>query len=164
MMARPSAYMMAPVQSTRIVPKRSAIPPANGWPIPQSRFCRAKAPENTSRPQPLAIDSGVRNWPAAERGPKVSKPIRQPHRTIRPGVRQASGLIALVGASSLMESGAAALMLILPGRGNIGPSSHSPNLLPSEPHPVGAWQPVALEGLERAGAKCYIGFARNEDN
>ena len=39
-------------------------------PAPHSRFWIAIASANTSRPQPLACDSGVRNWPSAERGPK----------------------------------------------------------------------------------------------
>ena len=44
----------APAHSTRTVPKRSAIAPANGWPTPHSRFWIASANENTSRPQPFA--------------------------------------------------------------------------------------------------------------
>src|SRR6266700_4969013 len=83
---------MAPEQSTRMVPKRSAIAPAKGCPNPHTRFWIANAKENTSRPQPLANDRGVRNWPAAERGPKVSLPIRQPHRTTLAGVRHDSCL------------------------------------------------------------------------
>ncbi len=109
--------MMAPVQSTRIVPKRSAIPPENGWPMPHNRSWMAKADENTSRPQPLANEIGVRNWPAAERGPKVSRPIKQPQSTISAGVRQASSLVALIS----LDCGAAVLMVIsFPSLANIG--------------------------------------------
>src|SRR5580693_3158533 len=119
MMARPSPYMMAPAHSTRTVPKRSAIAPANGCPTPHNRFWMANAIENTSRPQPLANDSGVRNWPAAERGPNESMPIRQPQRTIMAGVRQVStteaGLNAL-GSAVAME------ILLVPSqhRGSLG--------------------------------------------
>src|SRR5256885_3346044 len=70
------------------MPKRSATAPANGWPMPQSRFCSAKASANTSRPQPFAWDMGVRKKPNAERGPKPSSEIRQPQRMITSGVRQ----------------------------------------------------------------------------
>src|ERR1700674_542147 len=48
----------------------------------------ASANENTSRSQWLAMDSGVRNWPTAERGPKLSMAMRQPHKTMTVGVRQ----------------------------------------------------------------------------
>src|SRR5262249_46793028 len=52
-------------------------------------FCRASASENTSRPQPFAVDIGVRKKPSAERGPKLTSEMRQPHSTIRAGTRQA---------------------------------------------------------------------------
>jgi hypothetical protein len=79
---------MAPVQTTRMVPKRSAIMPPSGWPIPQSRFCNASANANTSRPQWLAFDSGVRKKPIVERGPKAISVIRQPMPITSAGVRQ----------------------------------------------------------------------------
>src|ERR1700722_7223770 len=71
----------------------------------------ANAIENTSRPQPLANDSGVRNWPAAERGPNVSMPMRQPQRTMTAGVRQVSTTEA-----GSRASGSLTLITILPGR------------------------------------------------
>jgi hypothetical protein len=86
--ARPAAYMRAPTQSTRMVPKRSAIAPANGWPSPHSRFCKASASASTSRPQPLARDSGVRKRPSEDRGPKVRMAMRQPKTMMTAGVRQ----------------------------------------------------------------------------
>jgi hypothetical protein len=49
--ARPAANISAPAQSTRTVPKRSAMMPASGWPIPHNRFCNASAKAKTSRPQ-----------------------------------------------------------------------------------------------------------------
>src|SRR5262245_13361584 len=52
--------------------------PAIGWPMPQSRFCSASANANTSRPQPLACDIGVKKNPSAERGPNDSTETRQP--------------------------------------------------------------------------------------
>ena len=70
------------------MPKRSATAPANGWPMPHSRFCSAKASANTSRPQPFAADIGVRKKPKAERGPKPISEIRQPHTMMTAGVRQ----------------------------------------------------------------------------
>jgi hypothetical protein len=79
---------MAPTLSTRTMPNRSAIAPANGWPIPHSRFCSAKASAKTSRPQPFAADIGVRKKPKAERGPNPISEIRQPHRMMTAGVRQ----------------------------------------------------------------------------
>ena len=72
------------------MPKRSATAPANGWPMPQSRFCSAKASAKTSRPQPFAADMGVRKKPKAERGPKPISEIRQPHTMMTAGVRQSS--------------------------------------------------------------------------
>ena len=80
---------------TRLAPKRSAMPPANGWPTPHSKFWMAKAIENTSRSQWLACDSGARKKPSEERGPKLIKEIRQPHTTTTSGVRQPTALIAL---------------------------------------------------------------------
>src|SRR5581483_2137670 len=64
--------------------------PAKGWPTPQRRFWIANAMENTSRPQPCANDSGVRNWPTAERGPKLNSAIKQPQKITTAGVRQVS--------------------------------------------------------------------------
>ncbi|MGH6784272.1 MAG: hypothetical protein ACREBP_06550, partial [Sphingomicrobium sp.] len=71
-----------------MVPKRSAMAPANGWPIPQRMFCIANANPNTSRPQSLACDIGVRKKPSVARGPKLIMEMRQPHSTITAGVRQ----------------------------------------------------------------------------
>src|SRR3954447_11821844 len=50
----------------------------------------ATASENTSRPQPWVIDSGVRNCPSAERGPNAIIATAQPHRMTTSGVRQPS--------------------------------------------------------------------------
>src|SRR4051812_6222003 len=69
------------------MPKRSAMAPANGWPMPQSRFCSAKARAKTSRPQPFADVIGVRNSPKADRGPKPNSEIKQPHKIMTAGVR-----------------------------------------------------------------------------
>src|SRR5262249_60079852 len=70
-----------------MVPKRSAIGRANGWPKPQRMFWIASARPNTSRPQPLACDMGVRKKPSVARGPKLIIETRQPHKTITAGVR-----------------------------------------------------------------------------
>src|SRR5436309_14599393 len=80
---------MAPALITRTVPKRSAIAPASGWPMPHNRFWIASASANTSRPQPFASDQGLRKNPSEERGPKVRTAIRQPQITITVGVRHA---------------------------------------------------------------------------
>src|SRR5262245_10603683 len=79
---------MAPAHNNRTAPKRSATPPANGRPTPHSRVSKALPSEDTSRPPLPATDSGVRNWPIAERGPKLSKAMRQPQPTTKAGVRQ----------------------------------------------------------------------------
>src|ERR1700683_3215237 len=88
-MIRPAAYITAPAAITRRLPKRSAIAPANGCPIPHSRFWIASARPNTSRPQENSRLIGCMKKPKVERGPNVSMPIRQPHTTITSGVRQA---------------------------------------------------------------------------
>src|SRR5215510_11090818 len=62
--------------------------PAKGCAAPHNRFCMASASENTSRPQPLSSDIGVKKKPSAERGPNERTAIRQPHTMITPGVRQ----------------------------------------------------------------------------
>src|SRR5215471_1031493 len=62
--------------------------PANGWPRPQRMFWIASASPNTSRPQSLACDIGVRKKPSVARGPKLIMEMRQPHSTITSGVRQ----------------------------------------------------------------------------
>src|SRR6188768_791417 len=79
---------MAPADSTRTGPKRSANAPANGCTAPQIRFCSAIANENASRPQPRSNDIGDRNWPSAERGPKAINAIAQPTAISTIGVRQ----------------------------------------------------------------------------
>src|SRR3954471_21079579 len=78
---------MAPADSTRTGPKRSAMAPANGCAAPHSRFCSAIANEKVSRPQPRSNDMGDRNWPSAERGPNASSAIAQPHAIKTIGVR-----------------------------------------------------------------------------
>src|SRR5262249_60221659 len=55
---------------------------------PQRRFWSASASPNTSRPQSLACDIGVRKKPSVARGPKLIMEMRQPHSTITSGVRQ----------------------------------------------------------------------------
>ena len=51
-------------------------------------FWIASANPNTSRPQPLACDIGVRNKPSVERGPKLNERDHAAARTITAGVRQ----------------------------------------------------------------------------
>ena len=51
-------------------------------------FWIASARPNTSRPQSLACDMGVRKNPSVARGPKLIMEMRQPHTTITSGVRQ----------------------------------------------------------------------------
>ena len=51
-------------------------------------FWIASARPNTSRPQSLACDIGVRKKPSVARGPKLIMETRQPHSTITSGVRQ----------------------------------------------------------------------------
>src|SRR5262245_11198154 len=70
-----------------MVPKRSAIAPANGWPMPQRIFWIARANPNTSRPQSLACDMGLRKKPSVARGQKLIIEMKQPHTTITTGVR-----------------------------------------------------------------------------
>src|SRR5262249_9905619 len=48
------------------------------------------------RPQPCAVDSGVRKKPRPDRGPKVRMAIRQPLPTISAGARQPSDLCAML--------------------------------------------------------------------
>src|SRR6188474_313368 len=58
----------------------------------------AIANENASRPQPCSNDSGVRNWPSAERGPNAMSEIAQPTAISTAGVRQEasfSGAVAV---------------------------------------------------------------------
>src|SRR5690606_23995229 len=62
--------------------------PANGWPMPHSRFWIARAKANASRPQPWATDIGSRKKPKVERTPKPIRAIRQPQTTMTVGVRQ----------------------------------------------------------------------------
>src|SRR5262245_44414905 len=62
--------------------------PANGWPRPQRMFWIASARPNTSRPQSLACDIGVRKKPSVARGPKLIMEMKHPHTTITAGVRQ----------------------------------------------------------------------------
>src|SRR5262249_3273203 len=86
--ASPAAQAIAPVHSTRTAPYRSATPPANGWNAPHNRFWIARAQPNTSRPQWYSSDIGLRNWPTAERGPKLSIAMAQPQAMTKTGVRQ----------------------------------------------------------------------------
>ena len=67
------------------MPKRSATAPANGAPTPQSKFWIAMARLNTSRPQPYSATMGNWNSPAAARGPKVMRAMRQPAPTTSSG-------------------------------------------------------------------------------
>src|SRR5690606_13460155 len=62
--------------------------PANGWPMPHSRFWIARAKANASRPQPWATDIGSRKKPKVERTPKPIRAIRQPQTMMTVGVRQ----------------------------------------------------------------------------
>src|SRR5688500_1839831 len=62
--------------------------PAIGCPAPHSNICKARPRENTSRPQPCATDTGVRNSPSVERGPKPSADTAAPQTRITAGVRQ----------------------------------------------------------------------------
>src|SRR5438874_12846616 len=78
-----------------MAPKRSAIAPENGCAAPYSSVCIATDSANTSRPQPLAFDSGVRKKPSAERGPNAIIAMRQPQTKITAGVRQVNGLAAV---------------------------------------------------------------------
>ena len=103
MSASPSPYMTAPVHSTRTRPKRSAIMPASGWPTPQSRFCSASAKANTSRPQWLALDMGVRKKPCVERGPYAMIAMRQPNPTITAGVRHVASSPECARAGTTLE-------------------------------------------------------------
>ena len=92
------------MQSTRTAPKRSATAPANGWPKPHSRFWIASASEKASRPQPRSNDSGDRNWPSDERGPKESNAIAQPTAISTAGVRQEASFND-AGATDISTSG-----------------------------------------------------------
>ena len=56
----------------------------------------ASARPNTSRPQPLALDSGVRKKPSDERGPKLMTAITQPQAIRTAGVRQPTSLAGAV--------------------------------------------------------------------
>src|SRR3954453_11231459 len=87
-MNRPAAYNTAPAHITRRVPKRSAIAPEIGWPMPHNRFWIATASPNTSRPHENSLLIGCRKNPNVERGPNVNMPIRHPQMMITSGVRQ----------------------------------------------------------------------------
>src|SRR5262245_59286615 len=87
-----------------MAPKRSATAPANGWQAPHSSIWMASARAKTSRPHPCADDIGVRNRPSAERGPKPSVLIRQPHTRITAGVRQVTK-VEVGGLNSIGRSG-----------------------------------------------------------
>ena len=76
--AVPSAYSTPPTASTRPAPWRSAIAPANGWPMPQKRFCRPIAKANVSRSHPRTADSGSVKSPKLVRSPSVIRAITQP--------------------------------------------------------------------------------------
>src|SRR4051812_4336661 len=94
---------MAPAHSTRVGPKRSAKAPANGCAAPHSRFWRAIANENASRPQPRSNDSGVRNWPSAERGPNASNAMTQPTPINSRGLRQEASFEGADAAAIVMK-------------------------------------------------------------
>src|SRR5262245_17699147 len=77
--------------STATAPKRSATAPATGWAAPHSSIWIASASANRSRPQPCALDIGVRKKPSPERVPKPRAAIRQPQTRMTAGVRQDIG-------------------------------------------------------------------------
>src|SRR5215831_14177551 len=81
--------------STGAAPKRSATAPANGCAAPHSSIWIARANANTSRPQPCALDIGERKNPNAERGPKPSRLIKQPHIRMTIGVRRETSLATM---------------------------------------------------------------------
>jgi hypothetical protein len=56
---------------------------------------------NTSRPQWLALDIGVRKNPSVERGPNAISVMTQPKPMIRAGVRQPA-IVDCAGVSSLL--------------------------------------------------------------
>src|ERR1051325_2306795 len=102
-------------EGERMVPKRSAIAPANGWAAPHKRFWIATAKANTSRPTPSsalrgwgekpkgegAARGGWRKTPRGARAPKVRIAIRPPHAMITTGVRQPKlGVVGTVVAIS----------------------------------------------------------------
>ena len=67
--AVPAAWSTAPPASTWRTPKRSASPPAIGWPMPHSRFWIAIASAKTSRSHPRASESGSVKRPKDVRTP-----------------------------------------------------------------------------------------------
>jgi hypothetical protein len=71
-----------------------AIAPINGWAAPQSSIWIARARENTSRPQPCAVEIGISKNASPKRAPKPITAIRQPHRTMTTGLRQITSLLA----------------------------------------------------------------------
>src|SRR5882757_1763223 len=107
--------MIAPPQRTRAAPKRSAIAPAKGWPIPHRRFCTARVNEKTSRPQPCSTLIGVRNKPSVDRGPKLTIDTSPPHRMMTAGTRQ-----PIDGTGEIVKEGLVITGLVWPHR-------HSPN-------------------------------------
>src|SRR5262249_46124637 len=64
----------------------------------------ASASANTSRPQPCALDIGVRKKPNPERAPKLMSAIRQPQARMRAGVRQERGALAAITADWLLSA------------------------------------------------------------
>src|ERR1700694_4003030 len=73
---------------TRAAPNLSAIAPANGWPIPHTRFCSAIANANVSRVHARSKVIGGRNRPKLWRVPSESISPRHPQAMITAGVRQ----------------------------------------------------------------------------
>ncbi len=73
--------------------------------MPQIRFWIASENANTSRPQPLACDNGVRNNPSVERGPNVSTEIVHPASAMMTGRRHIGILAALVVVAVMGISG-----------------------------------------------------------
>ncbi len=94
--------MMAPAQKTRSVPKRRRRPGEGLADAPHIRFWMAMVSERMSRVQPFSVEIGMRNMPTTERGPNDRRPMRQPHRTMTKGVRQASEAGRSVGAEAVM--------------------------------------------------------------
>ena len=96
--ARNSSVEVSAVVEQQLVPlyRYAAFATANGCAAPQSKFCKAIANENASRPQPRSSESGVRNCPRADRGPKAISAIAHPTAIRTIGRRQKAGLAGAV--------------------------------------------------------------------
>jgi hypothetical protein len=74
----------------------------------------------------LACDSGARKKPSEERGPKLSKEIRQPQITTTKGVRQPTALIAFAVAPGTDIAAKSPSQTLVKGQ-HIGTAGHQPN-------------------------------------